>query len=350
MPAWMVRAGSGGELFDGFKEHGEVRIGYGERPDLASVGSRADLKERYAALNPGFSARQVGSHVGQLWRFAREIREGDLVVTPVASQDVVAIGRVFGDYAHREAGRERPGHVRQVTWLNVEVSRSALAADLLASLGALMTVCKLEHNDADARFEALAAGEAPPKPGLPPLPGVTDAGGTGEDDTGDDFIDLQGYAADRIRDHITRTFDGHRFAALIDAVLRAQGYTTQLSPPGPDGGVDILAGRGALGFGAPRLCVQVKRTTQPQDVTGLRELRGVMNDFSAEQGLFVSWGGYKASVKREEAHRFFEIRLWDAKDVIEAVQRDHAALPEDIRADLPLKRIWTLVEDPEDGA
>ena len=114
--------------------------------------------------------------------------------------------------------------------------------------------------------------------------------------------------------------------------------------------MDILAGRGALGFGAPRLCVQVKRTTQPQDVMGLRELRGVMNDFSAEQGLFVSWGGYKSSVKREVGRRFFEIRLWDASDVIDAVQRDYASLPESIRADLPLKRVWTLVEESEGDA
>ena len=349
MPAWMVRAGSGGERFDEFQEAGEVRIGYGDRPDLTGIGSRDELKEQYAALHPGFSAGKIGSHVGQLWRFAREIQEGDLVVTPVASQDVVAIGRVVGGYAHRTKDQERPGHVRPVEWLNTEVSRSALQADLLASLGAIMTVCKLERNNAEARFEALAAGKPPPVPPLPaPAGSGRDTAGHGAEEAVEDgAIDLQGYAADRIRDHITRTFDGHRFAALIDAVLQAQGYTTQLSPPGPDGGVDILAGRGPLGFGAPRLCVQVKRTTQPQDVMGLRELRGVMNDFSAEQGLFVSWGGYKSSVKREVGRRFFEIRLWDASDVIDAVQRDYASLPESIRADLPLKRVWTLVEESE---
>ncbi|MHB9036592.1 MAG: hypothetical protein ACYC64_07985 [Armatimonadota bacterium] len=31
-----------------------------------------------------------------------------------------------------------------------------------------------------------------------------------------------------------------------------------MSPPGSDGGADILAGGGAMGFNPPRLCIQVK--------------------------------------------------------------------------------------------
>ena len=49
------------------------------------------------------------------------------------------------------------------------------------------------------------------------------------------------------------------------------GYTelrlvpTKLSPPGPDGGIDIFAGRGPFGLDAPRLCVQVKSQNSPAD-------------------------------------------------------------------------------------
>ena len=32
-------------------------------------------------------------------------------------------------------------------------------------------------------------------------------------------------------------------------LLQAEGYITRLSPAGPDGGVDILAGQGLMGFG-----------------------------------------------------------------------------------------------------
>ena len=43
-------------------------------------------------------------------------------------------------------------------------------------------------------------------------------------------------------------------ARLVDAVLRAQGYTTYLSPEGPDKGIDILAAPEPMGFGT-RECV-----------------------------------------------------------------------------------------------
>ena len=47
-------------------------------------------------------------------------------------------------------------------------------------------------------------------------------------------------------------------AALVACILRASGYVALQTSRGRDGGVDIVAGRGDLGFGEPRLCVQVK--------------------------------------------------------------------------------------------
>jgi len=48
-------------------------------------------------------------------------------------------------------------------------------------------------------------------------------------------------------------FTGHSFKTLINAILVAQGYQTNVSPPGPDAGIDIVGGRGALGFEGPVL-------------------------------------------------------------------------------------------------
>ena len=41
---------------------------------------------------------------------------------------------------------------------------------------------------------------------------------------------------------------GHGLATLVNAILEAQGDTTHQSPEGPDKGVDIVAGRGPMGF------------------------------------------------------------------------------------------------------
>jgi len=130
--------------------------------------------------------------------------------------------------------------------------------------------------------------------------------------------------------------------------LSGDGYTVFTSPPGADGGVDIIAGRGPMGFDPPRLCVQVKSSEGPVAVNVLRELKGVMPTFGAQAGLLVSWGGYKDSVRSEARREYFQIRLWDAGDLVGALLANYDRLDEDLRAELPLKRIWVLVQPKEE--
>lgn len=120
-----------------------------------------------------------------------------------------------------------------------------------------------------------------------------------------------------------------------------------MSPPGPDGGVDIVAGRGPLGFDPPRLCVQVKSSDSPVDVHTLREFQGVIQQFGAQQGLFVAWGGYRQTVRNEARAQFFGIRLWDAAELVREILLHYEDLPKELQADLPLKRIWILVTEDQ---
>jgi restriction system protein len=156
-------------------------------------------------------------------------------------------------------------------------------------------------------------------------------------------------AQDQILDHITKHFPRHDFARLIEAILQADGFVTQVSPPGPDGGVDILAARGILGFEGPYLCIQVKSSAKPEDVNTLRALKGTMQMFNASQGLLVAWGGFTRAVQREARQSFFTVRLWSATDVLDAIYRVYDRLPEEVQAELPLKRVWALVLDEASG-
>lgn len=146
---------------------------------------------------------------------------------------------------------------------------------------------------------------------------------------------------------IIARFQGHGMARLVDAVLRARGYTTYLSPEGPDKGIDILAAPEPMGFGEPHVCVQVKSGDSALDRPTLDQLIGVMQNVQASHGLLVSWGGFKSSVDKEEATQFFRVRLWDQGDLIDQVLAHHDKLDEDIRTELPLKRIWVVAEAAE---
>lgn len=38
------------------------------------------------------------------------------------------------------------------------------------------------------------------------------------------------------------------------------------------------------------------------------------------------------------------VRIWEASDVVDAVLRVYDRLPEDVRSQLPLKRVWMLTD------
>jgi restriction system protein len=89
----------------------------------------------------------------------------------------------------------------------------------------------------------------------------------------------------------------------------------------------------------------VKSSEEPASVNVLRELQGVVRSFGADHGLFVSWGGFRSSVINEARRLYFEIRLWDGGDLVERVLENYDRLPDEVQAELPLKRIWTLVPE-----
>jgi len=340
MAVWVVRAGRYGERETTALGNNAVVIGWKELPDLASITTREQLDQLCRELYPQEKPNTITNWVAQIWAFRDRIHVDDLVVLPLKTRSAIAIGRASGPYQYRPDLPDDARHTRPVQWINREIPRSAFDQDILYSFGAFLTVCQIQRNQAEQRIRAFLDGKTattpPPTPKPDDLESAVDTAAP---------LNLEEYAADQVRAFIERKFKGHALARLVTELLRAQGYQTQMSPPGADGGVDIIAGGGAMGFDSPRLCVQVKSSDQPLDVKALRELQGVMKNFGAEQGLLVSWGGFRQSVLSEARRLYFEIRLWDAGDLVGILQDHYHGLPEDLQAELPLKRIWTLVQE-----
>lgn len=340
MAVWMVRMGLKGEQEDWAIEHGRAVVGWSEMGDLSQYGTPEDLLGALRKTYPDASTARLNNWRSQLWAFSKRIEAGDLVVLPLRGRDLIAIGQVLGGYEYVPENPEWTKHTHPVKWIHTDLPRSRFDQDLLYSFGAIMTVCQIKRNNAEQRIRAIVEGRNAP---AAPVAAADDT----EPGEVEPVMDLAEHAATQIRLWIAQKFTGHALADLVNAILEAQGYVTEVSPPGPDGGVDIIAGQGAMGFDPPRLLVQVKSGDAQQDVKVLRELRGVMQDFKAEQGLFVAWGGFRRTVLAEGRKNFFDLRLWDAGDVVENVLRYYDKFPEELKADLPLKRIWVLVQDQE---
>jgi restriction system protein len=337
MTLWMVRGDKHGNYQDmalekGFAYHASSVA------DLSQANDREAIVELLRFSHPDSNENRLKNWANQLYAISHRIEEGDLVAMPLRSKPQIAVGKALGPYIYR-ADLGEVHHTIPVKWIKDNIPRTSFGEDLLYSFGAFMTVCQIKRNEAEKRIEAILQRNS--DPGYAVDEGIN---GTSEvDDQDEGPTDVEQVARDQIMSHIGQHFKSHDLSRLVDAVLQAQGYVTELSAPGPDGGVDILAAQGTLGFQEPRLCVQVKSSQSAADVTILRALQGTMQNFKADQGLLVCWGGFNKVVEKEARLSFFSVRLWDANDLIEAILKSYDRLPEELQNELPLKRIWALV-------
>lgn len=339
----MVRAGRHGEGENEALTEGVVGIGWSEVGDLSRIGDAADIRARLNDVFPGSKPSTLANWAGQIGAFRFRMQIGDLVALPLKSTPAGAFGELTGGYKYAPSAVDDLRHQRAVTWISDGIPRDAIGQDLLYSLGAFLTVCRIHRNDAEQRIQKLLA--SPLTSGQERNDQVGTASVIDPEDVTDGAVDLGQVGRDQIRRRLAQRFREHDLARLVGELLKAEGFVCEVSPPGPDGGVDVLAGEGGMGFDGATMAVQVKSGSTVVDAPTLRELKGVMGNFGAKRGLLVSWGGFTKTARQEARRLFFEIRLWDSDAVIDKLQEVYSKLPAEVQAEIPLQRVWTLLPE-----
>ena len=335
---WIVRAGANGERELAAIQDSRLYPGFLEVRDLSDRNDRESIAEHLRLVMPDAGDGRIRNFAAQLNQFANRIEPGDYVVLPRKLTDGVAIGIVRGGY---EFDSETPQkHSRKVDWKNESIARDTFKQDLRHSFGAFMTICEIKRNEALERVKAVV--ETGRDPGaLLGKQGTTVAETPDEDGEADDFAtDIEDVSNQQIISLIKSEFAGHALADLVAEILEVEGYTTKVSPPGPDGGVDILAAGGTLGLGEDRICVQVKSGDGAANHDVVLRLIGSVSNTQAQTGLLVSIGGVNSVAQKELDSNFFKLRLWQMPDLLRALFRNYHQLSDETRSRLPLKQIW----------
>ncbi len=334
--AWTIKGGKIGEYEAESLERGIALLGFTDIPDLSAATSRESVRSIVRTARPQESDRHHNNVIYQLFAFRMLMSKNDIIAMPLKSiPDFVAVGRVLGDYQRIEvAGEDR--HARPVEWRNLHIERANIRSDLLSSLDVRMTVSRPRAENSTQRLTHIYEYGIDPQiaADLEQLEGAVS------------YVVAQD-PEDAILNHIRTQFPGRELERLVAAVLTADGYTTLQADAGPDGGVDVLAGYGRLGFDHPRLCVQVKAWSDRAGAEVIRSTAGTLNRFGADHGLIVSWSGFTKEAKKEARASFFTMRLWDARDLLNAIYRNYDRLPDEIRAQIPLQQVWTLLPDDD---
>lgn len=341
---WLVRAGRYGDQEQAALDNNIVTIGWNDLGDISSYQNKEVFFGFFETTYPNEKPKAIMNKSNQVWRFKNEIEIGDLVVLPLKQEPSIAVGEVISDYEFTESLGQDIIHTRRVKWITKDMPRTNLKQDLLYSLGAFMTVCRIQRNDAETRIPAAVQNYLGKVSTASPQVSTTI-----EESLDDKSVvaDLETLGKDQIRSFINQQFAGHRLLDLVAAIFEVEGYATVVPPPGKDGGIDILAGKGLLGLEEPRICVQVKATSTPCGIDVVNSLLGVVTGYGASYGLIVSMGGFTQDARKKAKEQFFKVRLWDSNDLINATLRNYHKLSDDIQASLPLKQVWVLVDEGE---
>ena len=156
MALWLIRAGRHGQQEQQFLDDNRVCLGWGGvNADLRMISTRDQLRALLRDRIPDAKERKLINGVHQIWAFTREMRVGDWFVLPSKMKREIHIGEICGGLEFGDINGD-PTNYRQVKWLQKNIPRANFDQDLLYSFGALMTICRVQRNDAERRIRAMA--------------------------------------------------------------------------------------------------------------------------------------------------------------------------------------------------
>ncbi len=319
---WGVHAGRSGDAHTLFLNHGVVALGWYRIGDLRSGPIDRDaLKRRIAEAYPDMKPGAVPVSAGQLFRFVREMRVGDVVVYPSKADREIHIGIVRGEYEHHTDREPTYPHRRAVEW-KVSVPRIRFSQGALYEIGSAVSLFSIRsHAD---EFLAALGGRTPAE--------------REEDET---IAPVAEEVARNTRDFVLKQLatelKGHPFADFVAHLLQILGYRTRVSPPGADKGIDIVAYRDELGLEPPIIKVQVKST---EGTVGDPETSALYGKVTGDEyGLLVALGSFSKQA-RDFADSKSNLRLLDGDDIVELLLRHYERIDPRYKALIPLKQVY----------
>jgi restriction system protein len=316
---WGIHAGRTGDAESLFLQEKVIAVGWEQMGDLSSLKTRADFKKRYEEVFPNVKPGAIPINAGQLYRFARELKIGDIAIFPLKRSPEIWLGRVTGEYRY-DASESYP-NLRNVEWLK-KFPRTTFSQGALYEIGSAMSFFQVKSY-AD-EFEAALEGK-PPEP-----------------EDGDETIivvaeDIEQQSRDFVLKQIHQKLKGHGLSEFVGHLLNLMGYKTKVSEPGPDRGIDIVAHKDDLGVTPPTVIVQVKSGEGDVNEAAVSELSGKVSE--KDFGLFVSAGGFNKRA-RDFAFGKRNLKLIDGDELVDLVYKYYPQLDAKYKGLIPLRSVY----------
>lgn len=329
---WMVRAGEGAAYIEDIEKHNVVAIGWSALGDLRVYHSKDALSQQLKTLYPDWNNHRIAASAGQIFRFKQELIQDETVLSYNPGTRQYHVGRIIGDLDYRPDLIPELPNTRDVVWIKT-INRDVLGPSTKNSLGAISTIFQISSDASQEIFGLLNDGS--------PTAVVPSAALVGEealhDEERDVLKDTEERAFQFIQDRIVR-LAWDEMQELVAAILRAMGYKTRISPPGPDRGKDIVASPDGLGFESPRILVEVKHRTEQMGSNEIRSFIGGLR--SGDKGLYVSTGGFSKEARYEAERAKEPVMLMALNDLVYSIIEHYDEMDSKGKGLLPLTKIY----------
>jgi restriction system protein len=320
---WGIHAGATGDADTLFLKKNHIALGWDDLGDLSSLPpNREAFKAKVAATYLDYKPGAIPVAAGQLFRFVQEIQSGDLVAYPCKRDRHIYIGRVSGPYQYNPSIGGNYPNLRQVMWLR-HLPRTQFTQGALYEIGSAMSLFQI-RNYADEFRTALEGNSSPPP-------------ATEDDTVAAVATDIEETTRDFILKRLAQELKGHPFAEFVAHLLGTMGYRTRVSPPGPDGGIDIIAHKDELGFEPPIIKVQVKSSEGSTGDPIVSALYGKVGQ--GEYGLLVTLGTF-TPLALNFARSKSNLRLIDGNELVELILQHYDQFESRYKGLIPLRRVY----------
>ncbi len=316
---WRIRVGPNDEYARVGREGDFVAVDWSRMGDLGGFSKADDdalQRELVARYGERYGASDALARVeaGQLWRFLREMSEGDLVLVPNPQDGVVHFGRIAGEATFEATPHDgcRLPRRRAVAWFG-DLAYGEVPYRIRQRLGGDKALISLEGRQRDVEALLRALTEEPPDLGR------------------------ETRVLGRIRDSLQNlTID--QFLAFLRQLFVAVGYDAMLLPGETDDSWEAVGTLSPGGLAEVVLRSWVLRTPRPIGAEGVIARRGTLG--TEERGAILAIGGFteraRAAAGGGASHA---LQLVDGAAMAALALQHWELLPEPIRDKLGVERV-----------
>ncbi len=320
---WGIHGGKTGDADGLFLKKDVVALAWVKVGDIGLLpADREAFKQKLQEVMPERKKGYFPVAAGQLFRFAHDMKAGDVIVYPSKQDRQVHIGEITGPYKFDL--KTEPGYPQQraVKWIKA-YPRSRFSQGALYEIGSAMSFFQVKtYNE-----EFLGAIEG--KAMAPPV----------QEDVTVSYVfeEIEQNTRDFVIKKLAQELKGHGLAEFVAHLLNAMGYRTRVSPAGPDGGVDIIAHKDELGFEKPLIKVQVKSGEGNIGEPIISQLNGIVE--KDEFGMVVTLGTFTNQAVTFVRNKS-NIRLIDGEDLVSLIFHHYDSFDSKYKAMIPLKHVY----------